>query len=995
MGGSAKTKQNSVSTYTPTPEAAGFYSDVLGQAKAAQSAYNPATAKTVAGFTAPQQQGFATALGNVGSWQPAVNQAGQMIGNAGAGINQADINAFFNPYQQDVIGAARGEMEDADAMARRQYVANQASQNALGGSGFHIGRAQLAGDQSTARARTIANLTAQGWDKALAAAQADKTRGLSAGQSMASLGQLTSQLGYNDANAQLGVGNQQQAQQQNVNDTASQNALQQQLWPMQQAQWLASIGSGIGPLTGGTTASSGTASQSQGKGIGNILGGAVTLAGMASDERVKENPVEIGRSHDGQPIYEYNYRGDPRRQIGLMAQDVEQRDPGAVTEVGGIKHVDYDRALEGAERYASGGSVEMPEGLMPWAELKPAQVRWPDAPDVRPPAQQQEGAADLEGIYKSGQKAGAGLSNIGNLISGAPVLPAASSPAGGAFAASGLQAGGGLGGLSGLASLFGFADGGMIPTPEEMQALEMVESNGRDIVNPRSGAFGPRQIMPATARDPGFGVRPLDQSITDRDARLAEQRRFSDDYYSAMLKRYGGDREAARIAYNGGPERADNWIKAGRNDAVIPKESAEYYKKIAAQLGDGGGAIVAKAVNPQVAEAAGGGEPYRSKSDARSGGMIQRIFGVDFNPLGLTEPERKALVIAGLSMMSHGDIGRGGLAGMQYLSGVEAGEREAAADRVKLAAQMRKDEADLSLRTRQVTNDERKAAADAARADRTFEYGKGKDERDAAFAREKLGAELGKPTGDMQEYDAYKRQEAEAGRTPLSFMEYQRELKAAGRPSTNVTVSGDKAGAQEMAKLHAQTYDKLRANAAGADQLIDQLGALDDAIKTGIQTGFAGEQLQYARRLGATLGISNASKAAAGELIAAITNKLALAVRSPGGEGGGMPGAMSDADREFLRDTVPGLLKTPEGNRQLIAVMRASARRHQVLHEMAIDYAGEHGGQLDAGFDKVVRDYVKSNPLSAALKQAQDTPRGVTTQTITPPIGGFRVLEVQ
>lgn len=68
---------------------------------------------------------------------------------------------------------------------------------------------------------------------------------------------------------------------------------------------------------------------------------------MASDRRVKEDITEIGETHDGQPLYSYRYKGDDRPQIGLMAQDVEKRDPGAVLEIGGVKHVDYNRALGG------------------------------------------------------------------------------------------------------------------------------------------------------------------------------------------------------------------------------------------------------------------------------------------------------------------------------------------------------------------------------------------------------------------------------------------------------------------------------------------------------------------------------------------------------------------------------------------------------------------------------------------------------------------------
>lgn len=48
------------------------------------------------------------------------------------------------------------------------------------------------------------------------------------------------------------------------------------------------------------------------------------------------------------PIYEYSYKNDPSstRHIGPMAQDVEKVDPGAVTTIGGVKHI-YPRRVMG------------------------------------------------------------------------------------------------------------------------------------------------------------------------------------------------------------------------------------------------------------------------------------------------------------------------------------------------------------------------------------------------------------------------------------------------------------------------------------------------------------------------------------------------------------------------------------------------------------------------------------------------------------------------
>jgi Chaperone of endosialidase len=98
---------------------------------------------------------------------------------------------------------------------------------------------------------------------------------------------------------------------------------------------------------------------------GGLLGGAKLATGNAglfgsqglipgiqglisSDERIKEDIKEVGKLFDGQPVYRFRYKGMPRTHIGLMAQDVEQSSPDAVTEVGGLKLVNYGMATDRA-----------------------------------------------------------------------------------------------------------------------------------------------------------------------------------------------------------------------------------------------------------------------------------------------------------------------------------------------------------------------------------------------------------------------------------------------------------------------------------------------------------------------------------------------------------------------------------------------------------------------------------------------------------------------
>jgi hypothetical protein len=116
---------------------------------------------------------------------------------------------------------------------------------------------------------------------------------------------------------------------------------QQQGYPFQIAQFLANIAEGTGALSGNQSTSTTT-------GGGGFF---------SSDKRLKENIEKVGKTNDNQPIYRFNYKGDPRTQIGLMAQDVEKSHPEAVGLAGGYKTVNYKKATEDAVHKATGGGM--------------------------------------------------------------------------------------------------------------------------------------------------------------------------------------------------------------------------------------------------------------------------------------------------------------------------------------------------------------------------------------------------------------------------------------------------------------------------------------------------------------------------------------------------------------------------------------------------------------------------------------------------------------
>lgn len=99
--------------------------------------------------------------------------------------------------------------------------------------------------------------------------------------------------------------------------------------------------SALSSLIGSPTVLGGGSSGSSQGGVGSSLGGIASLAGVLSDRRAKENIKRVGKTDGGLPIYTYNYKGHVGKHMGVMAQELEKVNPSAVTEINGLKHVNY------------------------------------------------------------------------------------------------------------------------------------------------------------------------------------------------------------------------------------------------------------------------------------------------------------------------------------------------------------------------------------------------------------------------------------------------------------------------------------------------------------------------------------------------------------------------------------------------------------------------------------------------------------------------------
>ena len=261
-------------------------------------------------------------------------------------LNQGQIGYYMNPYIQSVVDPTVKALQQQQGQDRAQQQAQAIKSGAYGGDRAGIQRAVLQGQQSLATSQAVAPLFAQGYQQAVNTAQgqqgvvaSDLARRMQAGQQIANLGTAGQQTALQGAQSQIQAGTLGQQTQQALDTAKYQQFLQERGFPYQQAQFLANIAMGTGALSGSTT----TTEQP---------------AGFFSDERLKENIKKVGETNDGQPIYRYNYKGDPRTQIGLLAQDVEQDHPEAVGESHGYKTVDYKKATDDsvrAERAYGGG----------------------------------------------------------------------------------------------------------------------------------------------------------------------------------------------------------------------------------------------------------------------------------------------------------------------------------------------------------------------------------------------------------------------------------------------------------------------------------------------------------------------------------------------------------------------------------------------------------------------------------------------------------------
>ena len=316
--------------------------------------YRAYSGDLVAGLTPTQKRGISNINKAQGMALPAIQTGMQYTRQAAMGVTPKLYKQYYSPYVKNVAKTTMANLMESQGQQQSALKAGAIQGGAFGGDRSGVALAEMARQQQLGNAMAMSNIYNQGYGQAMDLAGRQVANLGAMGQQMAGLGAAAQGSVLQGAQAQMAAGAQQQATQQAELQARYEQWMQKRAYPYQNAQFFANIAQGLGAGAGG---SSSTTAPSPNL-FSQILGGIGAIGSIASDKRLKENIEAVGKLNDGQTIYRYNFKGDPKTQIGLLAQEVEHTKPGAVTQTKGLKMVNYKSATDdAAEMSHAGGSV--------------------------------------------------------------------------------------------------------------------------------------------------------------------------------------------------------------------------------------------------------------------------------------------------------------------------------------------------------------------------------------------------------------------------------------------------------------------------------------------------------------------------------------------------------------------------------------------------------------------------------------------------------------
>lgn len=211
----------------------------------------------------------------------------------------------------------------------------------------------------------------------------------------------------------------------------------------------------------------------------------------------------------------------------------------------------------------------------------------------------------------------------------------------------------------------------------------------------------------------------------------------------------------------------------------------------------------------------------------------------------------------------------------------------------------------------------------------------------------------------------------------------------ATRAAAAANEAGLKTEAEALARQGAERLGEIRAAARLAGSEMSSLDALESQLAK-VNTGAFAQTRINLGKAASFLGLSDGSEVSAAEAAQSIANRLALQLRNPAG-GEGMPGAMSDADREFLASTIPSIANSEGGWRQMIEIRRRLARSAQEQAQEAERFMRQGGRATD--LPGHMAEWASQRRLFDDMNGGQSVPEGLPPGARQAPDGNFYVQQ--
>ena len=237
---------------------------------------------------------------------------------------------------------------------------------------------------------------------------------------------------------------------------------------------------------------------------------------------------------------------------------------------------------------------------------------------------------------------------------------------------------------------------------------------------------------------------------------------------------------------------------------------------------------------------------------------------------------------------------------------------------------------------------------------------------------------------------------------------YVTEEEAIGMPAPAPQPTHVYMGPKELAKLDAQRVDELNTSSVQARRDLDEITRMSAAIESGrAQTGVFVDARMFLARLAEYAGFDTSGEtwqqlvgeAATFETLDAASNRLAVGIAQK-------LGRITNMSLMFVRDSLPNLTRTPEGNKILLEVMERASNRTIEISALADKYIQQYGELRPKGaktFFEAVRQLDEEDPVitpklrERIMKGGQEGPetwkKVLTKVTDDEPPTGFEAPE--